>query len=89
VPTTLPSRGVNAEPYSATAAATLGAAATVLDHPRALTQSDRRSPPAFASGAVGGECNLVVLDAGNVLHDAVAVRGPGIDAEGEPSRWSD
>src|SRR5262249_31816016 len=33
----------------------------------------------------GGECNLVILDAGDVLHDAFAVRRPGIDAEGEMS----
>src|SRR5262249_26163607 len=46
----------------------------VLDHPRALTQSDRRSRPAFAGGAVGGECNLIVLDTSDVLHDAFAGR---------------
>ena len=35
-----------------------------------------------------GERNPIVLDAGDVLNDAFAVRGPGIDAEGEvsPSR---
>jgi hypothetical protein len=27
--------------------------------------------------------HLVVLDTGNMLHDAFAVRRPGIDAEGE------
>jgi hypothetical protein len=32
---------------------------------------------------VGGERNVIVLDAGDVLHDAFAVRCPGIDAEGE------
>ena len=33
----------------------------------------------------GGECDLMVLDASDVLHDALAVRGPRIDAEGEVS----
>jgi hypothetical protein len=32
-----------------------------------------------------GERDLVVLDASDVLHDAFAVRGPRIDAEGEVS----
>jgi hypothetical protein len=41
--------------------------------------------PAFAGGAVGSERNLVVLDARDMLHDAFAVRGPGIGAEGEVS----
>src|ERR1700741_1986324 len=38
-----------------------------------------------AGGPVGGACNLIVLDAGDVLHDAFAVRGPRIDAEGKVS----
>src|SRR5262245_42055778 len=33
----------------------------------------------------GGERNLIVLDSRDVLHDAFAVSGPGIDAEGEVS----
>jgi len=33
----------------------------------------------------GGERDLIVLDASDVLHDAFAVRGPRIDAEGEVS----
>jgi hypothetical protein len=43
---------------------------------------------ASAGGAVGGKCNLVVLDAGDMLDDAFAVKRPGIDTEGEvsPSR---
>ena len=44
--------------------------------------------PALAGGAVGGECNLIVLDPGDVLDDAFAVRGPSIDAEGEVSSQS-
>jgi hypothetical protein len=28
--------------------------------------------PAFTRRAVGGECNLIVLDAGDVFHDAFA-----------------
>jgi hypothetical protein len=40
---------------------------------------------AFARGAVGRECNRIVFDAGHVLHDALAVRRPGVDAEGEAS----
>jgi hypothetical protein len=58
-------------------------AAAVLDHSRALPQGDGGARPALAGGAVGSECNLVILDAGNMLHDAFAVRGPSIDAEGE------
>src|SRR5262245_20761551 len=57
----------------------------VLDYSRALPQGDGNARPAFAGGAVGIECNLVVLDTGNMLHDAFAVRGPSIDAEGEVS----
>src|SRR5262249_3911780 len=60
-------------------------AATVLDHPRALPQGDRRAGPAFAGSAIGGERNLIVLDAGDVFDDAFAVRCPRIDAEGEVS----
>jgi hypothetical protein len=37
--------------------------------------------PAFTRRAVGSEGNLIVLDAGDVLHDAFAVGRPGIDAE--------
>src|SRR5262249_24620051 len=45
----------------------------ILDHSRTLPQGDRRARPALAGGEVGGERNLVVLDAGDVLHDAFAV----------------
>jgi hypothetical protein len=38
----------------------------------------------LAGGEEGGERNLIV-DASDVLHDAFAVRRPGIDAEGEVS----
>jgi hypothetical protein len=37
----------------------------------------------LAGGAVCGECKLVVLDAGDMLHDALAVGGPHVDAERE------
>ena len=60
-------------------------AAAVLDHSRALPQCDGGARPSFARGAVCGERNLVILDAGDVLDDACPVSGPGIDAEGEAS----
>src|SRR5262249_47859439 len=60
-------------------------APAVLDDSRTLTQGDGRVGPAFTRRAIGGERNLIVLDAGDVLHDAFAVRGRRIDAEGEVS----
>jgi hypothetical protein len=60
-------------------------APAVLDHSPNLPQGDGCAGPAFTRRAVGGECNLIVLDAGDVLHDAFAVRGPRIDAESKPS----
>ena len=60
-------------------------APAVLDNSGALPQGDGSPRPAFTRRAEGGERNLVVLDAGDVLHDAFAVRGPGIDAESEVS----
>src|SRR5262249_55137632 len=60
-------------------------ASAVLDHSRPLPQGDGSAPPALAGGAAGGEGNLIILHAGTVLHDAFAVRAPGIDAEGEMS----
>jgi hypothetical protein len=54
---------------------------TVLDHSRTVPQGDGRAGPAFTRRAVGGECNLIVLDAGDVLDNAFAVGCPGIDAE--------
>src|SRR5215472_11265981 len=57
----------------------------ILDDASALPQDDGRPRPAFAGSAVGGERNLIVLDTGHMLHDAFAVRGPRIDAEGEVS----
>src|SRR5262245_3838823 len=60
-------------------------APAVLDHSRTLPQGDGGTGPAFAGGAVCGERDLIVLDTGNMLHDAFAVRRPGIDAEGEVS----
>src|SRR5262249_36590133 len=59
--------------------------AAVLDHSRALPQGDGSPRPALAGGEEGGERDLIVLDASDVLHDAFAVRGPRIDAEGEMS----
>src|SRR5262245_11002488 len=50
-----------------------------------LPQGDRRARPALAGGAISGECNRIVLDAGDVFDDAFAVRCPSIDAEGEVS----
>ena len=60
-------------------------APAVLDHSRTLPQGDGGAGPAFAGGAEGSERDLIVLDASDVLHDAFAVRGPRIDAEGEVS----
>src|SRR5262245_5261077 len=60
-------------------------AASVLDHSRTPPQGDGRARPALAGAVEGGECNLIILDASDVLHDAFAVRGLGIDAEGEVS----
>src|SRR5215467_140375 len=47
-------------------------APTVLDHPCALPQGDRSPRPALAGGEEGGERDLIVLDAGDMLHDAFA-----------------
>src|SRR5262245_53493125 len=58
-------------------------APALLNHSRPLPQGDGDAGPAFAGGAAGGECNLIVLNTGNMLNDAFAVRRPGIDAEGE------
>src|SRR5262249_12139962 len=55
----------------------------ILNHSRALPQRDRRVGPALVRGVIGGACDLVVLDAGDVLDDAFAVRGPGVYAETE------
>src|SRR5215472_17017529 len=60
-------------------------APAVLDHSRTLPQGDWSPRPALAGGEEGGERNLIVLDASDMLHDAFAIRGPGIDAEGEVS----
>jgi hypothetical protein len=46
-------------------------------------KGDGRARPALAGCAEGGERHLVVLDTGDVFHNAFAVRAPGIDAEGE------
>jgi hypothetical protein len=47
-----------------------------------MPQGDGRAGPAFTRRAVGSERNLIVLDAGDVLHHAFAVRG---DAESKVS----
>src|SRR5262249_41233585 len=60
-------------------------APAVLNHSRALPQGNGCAGPVFACGAIGGERNLIVLDAGDVLDNALAVGCPGIDAEGEVS----
>jgi hypothetical protein len=46
-------------------------------------QRDGRARPAFAGRAEGSERNLVILDAGDVLHDAFAVGRPGVNTESE------
>jgi hypothetical protein len=48
-------------------------AAAILDHSRALPQRDGCVRPAFNRGAVGGECNVIVLNARDLLDEAVAV----------------
>jgi hypothetical protein len=48
-------------------------------------RSDGNARPTLARGEIGGERNLIVLDAGHVLNDGFAVRSPGINAEGEVS----
>jgi hypothetical protein len=60
-------------------------APAVLDHLRTPPQGDGDAGPTLAGGAVGGERNMVVLDASDVLDDAFAVRSPCVDAEGEVS----
>ena len=60
----------------------------ILDHARALVQRDGCTRPALAGGAEGDECGLIVPHAGDVLHDALAVRRPAVDAEGEMIRRS-
>jgi hypothetical protein len=58
-------------------------ASTILNHSRALPQRDGDARPALAGGVIGGERDFVVLDAGDVLDDALTVRCPRIDAEAE------
>jgi hypothetical protein len=41
---------------------------------RTLPQGNGDAGPTLAGGAIGGERNLIVLDAGDVLYDAFAVR---------------
>src|SRR5215471_19317648 len=53
--------------------------------PNAPPQRDGRTRPALAGSAEGSERNVVVPDAGNMLHDGFAVGRPGVDAEGEVS----
>ena len=58
-------------------------APAILEHSSTLAQRDGRTGPALDRGAVGGQRDLIILDAGDVLHDAFAVRRPGVDAEGK------
>ena len=44
----------------------------VLDHSRTLPQGYGDAGPALACGSVGCQCNLIVLDAGDVLRDSFA-----------------
>jgi Tripartite tricarboxylate transporter family receptor len=60
-------------------------APAVLDHLRTPPQGDGDAGPTLAGGAVGGERNMIVLDASDVLDDAFAVRRPCVDAKGEVS----
>src|SRR5262252_2329910 len=55
-------------------------ASAVLDHSRALPQGDLGPGPALAGGAVGGERDLVVLDASDVHDDVVAGVVPDVHA---------
>jgi len=55
----------------------------VFDHPCALPQRDRPARPPLTGGAVGRHRDLIVFDAGNVLHDGVAVGRPCVDAKGK------
>jgi len=47
-------------------------APAVLDRSRTVLRGDRRAGPALTRRAAGDERNLIVLDASNVLHDALA-----------------
>jgi hypothetical protein len=47
----------------------------VLDRSRTLPQGNGGAGPTLAGGAMGGERNLIVLDAGDMRYDAFAVRG--------------
>jgi hypothetical protein len=51
-----------------------------FDHPRALPQGDDRAWPALAGGPIGRHRYLEILDAGQVLDDALAINGPHVDA---------
>jgi hypothetical protein len=51
-------------------------ATAVLDHSRTLPQGDGSAGPEFAGGAVGGECNLIVLDAGDASPVHASAFGP-------------
>ncbi len=54
---------------------------TLLNNPRFLPQCDLSLRPSAASGPIGRDSSLEIVDAGNVLHDAVALVIPNIDAE--------
>jgi hypothetical protein len=60
------------------------AGAGYLDHSRILPQGDG-ARPAFTRRAIGGERNLIVLDATDVLHDAFRHQAPS-EAETDETR---
>jgi len=55
----------------------------ILDHSCALPQRDGPARPALDRGSVGCQRDLIILDASDVLDNALAVRVPQIDSEGE------
>jgi hypothetical protein len=63
-------------PYISAHAIILPFAVSARLFEQASTTRATRTPmgarPAFTRRAVGGECNLIVLDAGDVFHDAFA-----------------
>jgi hypothetical protein len=63
-------------------------ASAVLDHSITLPQGDGNARPTLARGEIGGERNLIVLDAGDVLNDGFAVRSPGGGSSYPPSEVS-
>src|SRR5262245_8144694 len=71
-PATYRPSGVARRPHTARAAG-------CLHHPCALPQRDRPARPSLDRSPVGRQRDLIVLDASNVLDDALAVGGPHVD----------